>query len=213
MAVDLAAYFKRIACFVAVVGIALPGRATALAELTVSAPGWDGADISRITLHGADSRLQLLVTETDAAGRITDQTRDAALTAKPSGLVRITDGLAEPLANGTGIITATTQAGGSATIPFEVREVTAERPVNFANSVVPLFTKHGCNSGGCHGKSTGQNGFKLSLLGFEPQEDYEYLLREARGRRIFPAAPERSLLLLKATGQLPHGGGSRIPAD
>ncbi|MEO1863621.1 MAG: Ig-like domain-containing protein, partial [Verrucomicrobiia bacterium] len=194
------------------VGIALQGGATALAELTVSAPGWDGAGISRVTLHGADARVQLLVTGTDAAGRITDQTRDAVLTAKPSGLVRITDGLAEPLANGKGVITATIQAGGTATIPFEVKAVTAERPVNFANSVVPLFTKHGCNSGGCHGKSSGQNGFKLSLLGFEPQEDYEYLLREARGRRIFPAAPERSLLLLKATGQLPHGGGSRIDA-
>ena len=212
MAVDLTAYYRRVACLAAVVGIALPGRAAALTELTVSAPGWDGVGISRVTLHGADARVQLLVTGNDAAGRITDQTRDAVLTAKPSGLVRITDGLAEPLANGKGVITATIQAGGTATIPFEVKAVTAERPVNFANSVVPLFTKHGCNSGGCHGKSSGQNGFKLSLLGFEPQEDYEYLLREARGRRIFPAAPERSLLLLKATGQLPHGGGSRIDA-
>ena len=53
----------------------------------------------------------------------------------------------------------------------------------------------------------------MSLLGFEPQEDFEYLLREARGRRLFPAAPERSLLLLKASGQLPHGGGSRIDSN
>ena len=175
MAVDLTAYFRRIACLATVVGIALPGSAAALTELTVSAPGWDGVGISRVTLHGADARVQLLVTGNDAAGRITDQTRDAVLTAKPSGLVRITDGLTEPLANGKGVITATIQAGGTATIPFEVKAVTAERPVNFANSVVPLFTKHGCNSGGCHGKSSGQNGFKLSLLGFEPQEDYEYL--------------------------------------
>ena len=62
MAVDLTAYFRRIACLAAVVGIALPGGATALAELTVSAPGWDGVEISRVTLHGADARVQLLVT-------------------------------------------------------------------------------------------------------------------------------------------------------
>src|SRR2546421_8714486 len=85
-----------------------------------------------------------------------------------------------------------------------------ERAINFANQIVPIFTKAGCNAGGCHGKSSGQNGFKLSLLGFEPSEDYEHLIKEARGRRIFPAAPERSLLLLKATGELPHGGGKRL---
>ena len=61
-----------------------------------------------------------------------------------------------------------------------------ERPINFANQIVPIFTKAGCNAGGCHGKSSGQNGFKLSLLGFEPSEDFEHLVKEARGRRIFP---------------------------
>ncbi len=83
-------------------------------------------------------------------------------------------------------------------------------PVYFAADVVPLLTKLGCNSGGCHGKASGQNGFALSLLGFEPELDYESLVNEARGRRISATAPERSLLLLKATGELPHGGGKRI---
>ena len=92
----------------------------------------------------------------------------------------------------------------------EFARAAEERPINFANQIVPIFTKAGCNAGGCHGKSSGQNGFKLSLLGFEPSEDYEHLTREAKGRRIFPAAPERSLLLLKATGELPHGGGKRL---
>src|SRR5256714_5282774 len=88
-----------------------------------------------------------------------------------------------------------------------------ERPINFANQIVPIFTKSGCNAGGCHGKSSGQNGFKLSLLGFEPGDDFDYLVKEARGRRLFPAAPERSLLLLKGTATLPHGGGKRIETD
>jgi len=81
-----------------------------------------------------------------------------------------------------------------------VKAVGENLPINFPNQIVPIFTKLGCNAGGCHGKASGQNGFRLSLLGFEPSEDYEHLIKEARGRRIFPAAPERSLLLLKATG-------------
>jgi hypothetical protein len=85
-----------------------------------------------------------------------------------------------------------------------------ERPLNFTNDIVPIFTKAGCNSGGCHGKSSGQNGFKLSLLGFEPGEDYEHIVKEARGRRLFPAAPEQSLLLTKASNSTPHGGGKKL---
>lgn len=86
-------------------------------------------------------------------------------------------------------------------------------PVSFKNDVAPLLTKLGCNGGGCHGKATGQNGFKLSLLGFEPELDYEAIVRESRGRRLFLASPARSLLLLKATGAWAHGGGVRLSTD
>ena len=83
--------------------------------------------------------------------------------------------------------------------------------LQFATDVVPVLTKLGCNSGGCHGKATGQNGFKLSLLGFEPAADYQALVNEARGRRLFFSDASRSLILQKATGQVPHGGGKRLP--
>ena len=66
---------------------------------------------------------------------------------------------------------------------------------------------------GCHGKASGQNGFKLSLLGFEPTEDFEHLVKEGRGRRLFPASPDKSLLLLKPIGTVPHGGGTRMEVD
>ncbi len=85
--------------------------------------------------------------------------------------------------------------------------------VSFQTDVAPLFTKLGCNGGGCHGKATGQNGFKLSLLGFEPDVDYDAIVHESRGRRLFPASPARSLLLAKATGVLAHGGGVRLHPD
>ena len=88
-----------------------------------------------------------------------------------------------------------------------------EPPVSFKTDVAPLLTKLGCNGGGCHGKATGQNGFKLSLLGFEPELDYEAIVRESRGRRLFLASPARSLLLLKATGAWAHGGGVRLSTD
>lgn len=86
--------------------------------------------------------------------------------------------------------------------------------VSFRNDVLPILTKAGCNAGTCHAKAGGgQNGFQLSLLGFEPTEDFEAIVKEARGRRLFRAVPRESLLLRKATGQTPHGGGVRLQAD
>lgn len=82
--------------------------------------------------------------------------------------------------------------------------------VYFGTDVVPILTKLGCNGGGCHGKATGQNGFKLSLFGFEPNVDYEAIVKESRGRRLSFAAPDDSLLLTKATASTPHGGGRRL---
>jgi hypothetical protein len=86
--------------------------------------------------------------------------------------------------------------------------------ISFVNDVVPILTKAGCNSGGCHAKANGgQKGFQLSMLGFDPSEDYEHMVKENRGRRLFPAAPENSLILTKASGTMPHGGGIRLAAD
>ncbi len=87
------------------------------------------------------------------------------------------------------------------------------RHVTFETDIQPLLTRFSCNSGACHGKSRGQNGFALSLLGFDSDLDYDALVREGRGRRVFPGAPDASLLLLKATGRMPHGGGARFSVD
>ncbi|MGE3316235.1 MAG: DUF1549 domain-containing protein [Planctomycetaceae bacterium] len=83
----------------------------------------------------------------------------------------------------------------------------------FEFDIQPLLTRFGCNSGPCHGKSRGQNGFALSLLGFDSDMDYAALVREGRGRRVFASAPDSSLLLMKATGKTPHGGGKRFEVD
>lgn len=88
----------------------------------------------------------------------------------------------------------------------------ADQPVSFTNDVIPVLTKAGCNMGVCHAKAGGgQNGFQLSLLGFEPAEDFEHIVLEGRGRRVSFENPEQSLLLLKASGQMSHRGGVRLP--
>ncbi len=162
---------------------------------------------------GCDAHQQLLATGPAESGDPRDLTRSVRYAAEPSGVVQISPtGNVTPLRNGNAVITATADGGLAATISVAVDHYDTPLPINFANQIVPVFTKAGCNTGGCHGKSSGQNGFRLSLLGFEPGEDYEHLVIESRGRRLSPAAPEHSLLLLKATGIVPHGGGKRLDA-
>ncbi len=171
---------------------------------------------TNIALHlrGADARQQLLVTARFNTGALRDYTREVSYETSPPGVVQVSrTGRITPLADGTTTLKARSSEGLTATCPVTVSQYKNVPQINFANQIVPIFTKNGCNAGGCHGKASGQNGFKLSLLGFEPSEDYEHLTKEARGRRIFPAAPDRSLLVQKATAALPHGGGKRLDAD
>src|SRR3954469_8966737 len=85
--------------------------------------------------------------------------------------------------------------------------------ISFENYLEPLLARFSCNTSGCHGKAEGQNGFKLSVFGFDPPADYRAITMEGRGRRVFPSSAEKSLLLLKVSGAKPHGGGVRIPPD
>ena len=85
--------------------------------------------------------------------------------------------------------------------------------VSFELDVQPILTARGCNQGACHGKQRGQNGFQLSLLGFDSDFDFRALTRQSRGRRISLATPMNSLLLKKATGETPHGGGKILDAS
>jgi len=89
----------------------------------------------------------------------------------------------------------------------------ASPEVDFGNEIAPILSRYGCNAGGCHGKASGQNGFKLSLFGFDARYDHEAIVHQARGRRVFPGSPDQSLLLTKATGLTPHGGGKRFDVD
>lgn len=83
----------------------------------------------------------------------------------------------------------------------------AEEPIAFRTDVIAALSRAGCNSGACHGSPQGKNGFRLSLRGFEPDVDYMLLVREQGGRRINRLSPDDSLILLKASGRMPHQGG------
>lgn len=164
-----------------------------------------------LSLTGIGARRQIVVTGKYHDGDERDLTRKVRMEARPAGIVEVTtDGWIKPLSDGEGTVTIHAAGNLKSSIQVRTSESGQVQRVNFPNEITPLFTKYGCNGGGCHGKSGGQNGFRLSLLGFEPQEDYEYIVKEGRGRRIFPAAPGRSLLLTKATNETPHGGGSKI---
>lgn len=193
----------------------LPGDSLLAAEGTTPVIG-SGALRSltalpnRVALRGADQVRQLVVTGHFANGGSRDLTRDAAWRVADPAVVRIeTGGLLVGLTNGTTEVTAEVQ-GQHVKVPVAVEGADRGPPIHFANEIVPLFSKLGCNAGACHGKASGQNGFRMSLLGFEPPFDYQALTREGRGRRVSPAAPAASLLLLKPTGTLPHGGGKRL---
>ncbi|RFC43946.1 MAG: Protein of unknown function (DUF1553)/Protein of unknown function (DUF1549) [Verrucomicrobia bacterium] len=84
---------------------------------------------------------------------------------------------------------------------------------SFRRDVMPVFFRAGCNQGGCHGAARGKDGFMLSLFGYDAPGDYFRLTQEFVGRRINVAAPEQSLLLLKAIGGVPHTGGEVIAKD
>lgn len=87
------------------------------------------------------------------------------------------------------------------------------RHPTFVDDIQPILTKVGCNNGACHAKPGGRNGFELSVFGYAPEIDHREIVQDNLGRRIFPASPENSLLLLKATGAVKHEGGSPLVKD
>ncbi|MFO0868255.1 MAG: DUF1553 domain-containing protein [Pirellulales bacterium] len=178
----------------------------------VSASGWASTLEVRpatIELAGPEGSQQVLVTLVDGAGR-RDVTRAARLSLAAADVAEVDElGRITPRAEGaTELIVE--HAGQQQRVPVVVRRLMQPPAVSFEQDVIPTLTKARCNSGGCHGKAEGQAGFKLSLFGFDPQADYDAILHAGRGRRVMLASPARSLLLLKATAQLPHGGGLKI---
>jgi hypothetical protein len=182
--------------------VGLAGGAEAAPKGLTIAPG-------QFVLQGRTARQRLLVTRIEN-GREVDCTRSAVFRSENPRIAGVgADGIVTPVGDGTTTITATVE-GRKAKASVRVIDGTRHRPVTFERDVIPILTRAGCNAGACHGKARGQNGFALSLLSYDADFDYHAIVSEARGRRVFAAAPEFSLLLRKPSAQLPHGGGKRL---
>jgi hypothetical protein len=156
-------------------------------------------------LFGQGARQQLVVIAETADGRTHDVTAEATLSAA-SPAAQLTKNQLTALANGAAKITATYNGLSTFTTAL-VQQADKPVPPSFAAEILPVLTKYGCNGGGCHGALNGQNGFKLSLFGYEPDADHQMIVAKHNGRRIDKSNPAASLLLQKPTGKIKHAGG------
>src|SRR5437660_10152808 len=167
---------------------------------------------SKVALNGPFARQQMLIERSSDnlfAGQLTN---NLALQSSDPKIARIEGATVIPVTNGT--VTLTAKSGGQ-TATAQVTVTGMEKPFDwsFRNHVQPVLAKMGCSAGACHGAAAGQNGFKLSLRGYDDEGDYLTLTRQALGRRIVPSDPGRSLMLLKPTGAVPHKGGKKFEVD
>ena len=167
----------------------------------------------RLVTTGRDNTLRLW----DASG---NQVRTATVDkARPLSVVAMSDGKTFVAGDTSGRLHS--WDGGSGGVQTQEAKETghSDTPppspseVSFRRDVMPVLFRAGCNQGTCHGSSRGKDGFRLSLFGFDPQGDYFRLVEDMAARRINLAVPEQSLMLLKATGSVPHSGGQRFTAD
>ena len=159
-----------------------------------------------IALANRSDYAQLLVTAQLDSGETLDVTRIVAAELS-SKIVEVTPtGLVQAKADGDDQMTVAL-GGQSMTVPVHVAGLSTPHPPDFVQDVAPVLSKLGCNAGTCHGSAKGKNGFKLSLRGYDPMFDVRALTDDLAGRRVNPAVPDRSLMLLKASAGVPHMGG------
>lgn len=163
---------------------------------------------AEFTLTGPQSLQQMAVAR-QSAGRIRGPLAVEKWTSSDPKVVRVEDGVALPVGDGSAELTARTPLG-EVKARVHVKQMQEPFTWSFRNHVQSVLTKAACNSGACHGAQAGKAGFRLSLRGFDPEGDFAAITRHARGRRIVPSDPGRSLLLTKPTGAVAHGGGVRL---
>ncbi|MBH55821.1 MAG: hypothetical protein CMJ82_01390 [Planctomycetaceae bacterium] len=168
---------------------------------------------NEVSLTGPESSQQFVVNQRLENGRTSDLTRVVEYSVSDTAIATVNShGMLVPLQEGeTQLLIRHGQ--WSQQIPIKIQGIESPTPVDFRGDIQPILTKAACNSGGCHGKAEGQNGFKLSVFAFDDTFDHDSITRHGRGRRINIAAPESSLLIRKATGLIPHGGGRKVSVN
>ena len=186
--------------------------AEAPAQAAAAAPGDLEVYPPSIDLNTSADHQTLAVRIRRADGVTIDLTRAATYRVENDELASIEGNTLRPLADGETFVIVE-HDGKTARVPLTVRAAGEERPISFRLDVMPVFAKAGCNNGSCHGSARGQDGFHLSLFGFDPANDYHNITRQLPGRRINLGDTARSLLLTKSTGSVPHTGGQLFGED
>jgi len=157
----------------------------------------------------AKGRQQLLVQQRLANGLVRDLSRDAMFSSSDPSVVFVTDGVVR--AAGEGLAKVRVEAAGQvASVDVVVGPKASGARLSFVADVLPVLGRAGCSNGGCHAKPKGQNGFSLSVFSFDPAADFREIVKDERGRRVFPALPAESLVLKKPTLAVEHEGGKRL---
>jgi hypothetical protein len=190
--------YSALACL----GLALSQRECVAAELKILP-----ADV---TLTGPQASQRVLVVAEENGITVFDRTPQAKFASSHPAVAKVDEGgVVRAAGDGEATITATV-GGERATVKVTVLKTKEPFTRSFRNHVIPMMTRAGCNSGACHGALAGKGGLKLSLRGYDPTADHFVLTRQALGRRVDRTEPARSLVLLKPTRAVPHGGGQKI---
>ena len=185
-------------------------------------PRWDAPPDTRIaaieafpkevTLESAADFHRVIVIARFTDSSIHDITRQVKWSLADAAPAKLVENVLTPRQDGSTTLRINYR-GLSAEVPVTVKDAEKPRPISFQLDVMPVLTAAGCNTGSCHGSARGQDGFHLSLYGFDPAGDHFRLTTEMAGRRINLAVPEESLLLTKAIGAVPHTGGNLMKRD
>ncbi|GIW79730.1 MAG: surface protein [Gemmatales bacterium] len=165
-----------------------------------------------IKLIGPLAMQQVVVTGSYADGSVRDLTPFAGYQLEGEQAALLPGGFLLPKQDGQGTLVVTAN-NRSVRVPVVVSGMNKRQPVSFRNDVIAALNVGGCNQGACHGTPSGKNGFRLSLRGYDPADDYIQLSRDVQGRRTDRLDPDSSLILLKAWGAVPHEGGVRFKPD
>jgi hypothetical protein len=179
----------------------------------------DGPILANLQVFPPDIKLQtnrgrqsFVVQASNSDGITRDVTTEAKAVLANPALAKLDKNLLYPQADGTTELKI--EFGGkTVAVAVNVKDAKVDRPISFKLDVMPVFMKAGCNQGSCHGAARGKDGFRLSLFGYDADGDHYRLTHEISARRINLAIPQESLILEKATGKVPHTGGTRFKED
>lgn len=169
---------------------------------------------AEVALNGNFARAQIVVTKLDEGGQYSERSEDLTtavtyVSSDPNIFVVSATGELLAVANGAARLTVTAN-GTSREVPVAVSGLVERPDIGFDEHISPILSKAGCNMGSCHASQHGKGGFVLSVFGFEPEKDRDMIARDRDQRRVNLLEPEKSLILLKPTMRIPHGGGKRL---